>query len=227
MLLRWPPPCTAAGRTDVLRRLAEVFLALLQAESTLHRKFALHLPREATLEFKTRTVARVFHDVHLTSQDITDVLLPLLPDDNTLIMDRTFLGRTDAHEGTLARTWHDGQTLLNILVPGAFLGGAVIPLVWRVLPHQGNSCTAARLLLVARLLKVLPARRWAVVIAHREPTLQAWCSYLRWKRIWENTRTQDELARDLFTTLQQGQVRTPFERPWVYGGWMHMVITSD
>lgn len=109
---------------------------------------------KATLESKTRTVARVFHDAQLNPQDVIDVLLPLLPDSKlTLIMDRT--------------TWHYGQTPLNILVLGAILGGAVIPLVWSILPHQGDSCTAARILLVARLLKVLPARRWAVSIADR------------------------------------------------------------
>lgn len=210
---RWPH-----RRTDALRRLAEVLLAVLQAESTLHRKIALHLPRAATLESKTRTVARVFHDAQLAQQDVTDVLLPLLPDGKlTLIMDRT--------------TWHYGQTPLNILVLGALLGGAVIPLVWSILPHQGNSCTAARILLVARLLKVLPARRWAVVIADREFVGREWCLFLRWKRIRqcirirENTRIEDELVRDLFTTLQPGQVRTLFERTWVYGGWMHVVIT--
>ena len=64
--------------------------------------------------------------------------------------------------------WHSGQTPLNILVLGALLGGAVIPLVWSILPHQGDNCTAAQILLVARLLKVLPAQRWAVVIADRE-----------------------------------------------------------
>ncbi len=205
-------------RLDALRRLAEVLLALLQAESTLHRKIALHLPRNASLESKTRTVARVFHDAQLTPQDVCDVLLPLLPDGKlTLIMDRT--------------TWHYGQTPLNILVLGAILGGAVIPLVWSILPHQGNSSTAARILLVARLLKVLPARRWAVLIADREFVGLEWCSFLRWKRIRqclrirENTRIEDELARELFTTLQPGEVRTLFERTWVYGGWMHVVIT--
>ncbi|GGM18344.1 hypothetical protein GCM10010841_28060 [Deinococcus aerophilus] len=210
---RWPH-----RRTDALRRLAEVLLAVFQAESTLHRKIALHLPRSATLESKTRTVARVFHDARLTPQDVTDVLLPLLPDGRlTLVMDRT--------------TWHYGQTPLNILVLGALLGGTVIPLVWSMLPHQGNSCTAARILLVARLLKVLPARRWAVVIADREFVGREWCSFLRWKRIRhcirirENTRIEDELVRNLFTTLQPGQVRTLFERTWVYGGWMHVVIT--
>ncbi|WP_019011643.1 IS4 family transposase [Deinococcus aquatilis] len=205
-------------RVDALKRLAEVLLALLQAESTLHRKIALHLPREATLESKTRVVARVFHDAQLTPQDVCDVLLPLLPDGKlTLVMDRT--------------TWHYGQTPLNILVLGAILGGAVIPLVWKVLPHQGNSCTAARILLVARLLKVLPNKRWAVLIADREFVGQEWCRYLRWKRIRhclrirENTRIEDELVRDLFLDLKPGEVRTLFERTWVYGGWMHVVIT--
>lgn len=111
-----------------------MLLALLQAESTLHRKIALHLPRNASLEANTRTVARGFYDAQLTPQDVCDVLLPLLPDRKlTLIMDRT--------------TWHYGQTPLNILVLGAILGGAVIPLVWAILPHQGNSSATARILL--------------------------------------------------------------------------------
>ena len=90
---------------------------------------------------------------------------------------------------------------------------------------------AARILLVARLLKVLPARRWTVLIADREFVGQEWCNFLRWKRIRqclcirENTRIADELARELFTKLQPGEVRTLFERTWVYGGWMHVVIT--
>ena len=37
-------------RIDALKRLAEVHLAVLQAESTLHRKIALQLPWDASLE---------------------------------------------------------------------------------------------------------------------------------------------------------------------------------
>ena len=71
-------------------RLAEVLLGILQAESALHRKIALHLPRSASLESKTRVVARVFQDLHLTSQDVLDVLFPLLPEGKlTMVMDRT------------------------------------------------------------------------------------------------------------------------------------------
>ncbi|CAM3601542.1 Transposase, IS4 [Deinococcus frigens] len=70
-----------------------------------------------------------------------------------------------------------------------------------------------------------------MLIADREFTLQEWCQFLRWKRIrhclriWENTCVNDELARDLFMTLQPGEVWTLFERTWVYGGWMNVVIT--
>jgi len=189
-------------RVDALKRLTEVLLAVLQAESTLQRRIALHLPRAATLESKTRTIARVFHDAQLNPQDVCDVLLPLLPDGKlTLIMDRT--------------TWHSGQTPLNILVLGALLGGAVIPLVWSMLLHQGNSCTAVRIRLAARLLKVLPARRWVVLIADREFVVLRWKRIRQCVRIRENTRSEDELVRDLLTMLQPEKVHTLFERTWV------------
>ena len=79
--------------------------------------------------------------------------------------------------------------------------------------HQGNSSGAARILLVAQLLKVLPAKRWAVLIADREFVGKEWCAYLRWRgvkrcfRIKENTRIDDLLARDQFKDLQPGEVR--------------------
>ena len=218
-------------RTDALVRLGEVLLGILQAESTQHRKIALHLPRTASLDSKTRVVARVFHDTHLTPQDVLNVLLPLIPSGRlTMVMDRT--------------TWHYGQTPLNILVLGVALGGVVLPLVWTVLPHQGNvlartapmrtlgrSSGAARILLVDRLLKVVPAKRWAVLIADREFVGKEWCAWLSWKglkrcfRIKENTRIDDLLAKDQFQDLQPGEVRAVFEKAWVYGTWMRVVVT--
>jgi len=205
-------------RTDALFRLAEVLLGILQAESAMHRNIALHLPRTASLDSKTRVVARVFHDLQLTPQDVLNVLLPLLPDGKlTMVMDRT--------------TWHYGQTPLNLLVLGVALGGVVLPLAWTVLPHQGNSSWAARILLVAQLLKVLPAKRWAVLIADREFVGKQWCAWLRWKgikrcfRIKETTRIDDLLAKDQFLELQPGEVRSVFENAWVYGTWMRVVVT--
>ena len=100
-----------------------------------------------------------------------------------------------------------------------------------MLPHQGNSSGAARILLVAQLLKVLPAKRWAVLIADREFVGKEWCVYLRWKgikrclRIKENTRIDDLLARNQFNDLQPGEVRAMFEKAWVYGTLMRVVVT--
>jgi len=84
---------------------------------------------------------------------------------------------------------------------------------------------------VARLLKVLPAKRWAVLIADREFVGKEWCVYLRWKGIkrcfWieENTRIDDLLAKEQFQDLQPGEVRPVFENAWVYGTWMRVVVT--
>lgn len=206
-------------RTDSLRCVAEVIFGILQAESTLHRKIALHINRPATTESITRMVARVFHDAGLSQQDVQDILLPLLPAGKLkLVMDRT--------------NWTLGQRSLNLLVLGVVIGKNVLPLAWIELDHGGNSHTYARIWLVSKLLKRLPAQRWAVVIADREFVGKEWLTFLKWKkikrciRIRENTAIDDdEYARDCFTTLQPGEVQTLFERAWVYGSWMHVVAT--
>lgn len=208
----------AHHRCDTLRRVAEVLFGIIQAESTLHRKIALHIDREATPASITRMVARTFHETNLTQQDVLDVLLPLLPAGKlTFVMDRT--------------NWKLGSHDFNLLVLGVCLGGIVLPLVWKVLPHGGNSDMRGRMLLVGLLLKRLPAQRWAVLIADREFIGQEWFRFLRDRkikrciRIRENTVLDDEPARDHFQNLKPGEVRSMFERVWVYGSWMGVVAT--
>jgi hypothetical protein len=205
-------------RRDTLRRVAEVLFGILQAESTVHRKIALHIDRAATPASITRMVARTFHETNLTPQDVCDVLLPLLPTGKlTFVMDRT--------------NWKLGSTDLNLLVLGVALGDVVLPLTWKVLPHGGNSDMRGRMLLVGLLLKRLPARRWAVLIADREFIGQEWFSFLRDRkikrciRIREDTLLDDEAARDHFQNLKPGEVRGVVERVWVYGSWMQVVAT--
>lgn len=208
----------AHHRRDTLRRVAEVLFGILQAESTLHRKIALHIDREATPASITRMVARTFHETNLTPQDVADVLLPLLPPGKlTFVMDRT--------------NWKLGSHDLNLLVLGVALGDVVLPLIWKVLPHGGNSDMRARMLLVGLLLKRLPARRWAVLIADREFIGQEWFSFLRDRkirrciRIREDTLLDEEPARAYFQNLLPGEVRGVFEQAWVYGSWMQVVAT--
>ncbi len=71
-------------------------------------------------------VARTFHETHLTPQDVHGVLLSLLPAGKlTFVLDRT--------------NWKLGAADLNLLVLGVALGGVVLPLNWKVLPHGGSS----------------------------------------------------------------------------------------
>lgn len=208
----------AHHRSDTLRRVAEVLFGIIQAESTLHRKIALHIEREASSASITRMVARTFHETQLTPQDVCDVLLPLLPVGKlTFVLDRT--------------NWKLGQGDLNFLVLGVVLGGVVLPLNWKVLPHGGSSEMRARMFVVGQLLKRLPARRWAVLIADREFVGQEWFTFLRDRgikrciRIRESTLLDDQPARDQFQNLQLGEVRGVFDGAWVYGSWMQVVAT--
>ncbi|OLV15824.1 Mobile element protein [Deinococcus marmoris] len=78
---------------------------IVQAETTRHRKIAIHLRSMATLDSRTKTVARTFHDARLSEQDVLDILLPLLPDGKLIfVMDRTFLGTTDCRR-EIAPVW--------------------------------------------------------------------------------------------------------------------------
>lgn len=127
--------------------------------------------------------------------------------------------------------WQHGQAELNLLVLGVVISGVTLPLVWVALPHGGNSDSAARMRLVARLLKHLPARRWKALVADRKFIGQEWFTFLQERRLprcirlRENTRLDHEFVRDAFQLLERAQVRGLFERAWVYGSQMQVVAT--
>ncbi|GAA5504376.1 IS4 family transposase ISDge11 [Deinococcus xinjiangensis] len=163
-------------------------------------------------------VVTQFGELKNIGQDVLDILLLLFPEGKlTSVMDRT--------------SWKYGQTHLNVLVLAVWVGDLALQLAWKVLPHGGNSDMRTRMFLVGTLLRHLPARRWAVLIADREFIGQEWFSFLRDRgikrciRIRENTLIDEEKAKVEFQNLQVGQVRGLLERAWVYGSWMQVVAT--
>lgn len=88
-----------------------------------------------------------------------------------------------------------------------------------------------RMFLVGTLLRHIPARRWAVIIANREFIGQEWFTFLRDRgikrciRIRENILIDEEKAKVAFQDLQPGQVRGLLERAWVSGSFMQVVAT--
>jgi hypothetical protein len=207
-------------RIDFLYKVAYVLFGIIQAKSTRHADIAIHLGGDASIESKTKAVARTFHDAGLSETDILKILLPLLPDGKLIfVMDRT--------------NWQHGQTPINILALGVVFFDVVIPLVREVLDHRGNSNTATRIVLVQRLLKFIPAKRWKVLIADREFIGKDWFDFLRLKRIKrcirikESTQMDEHLAKDAFKNLAAGEIRGLFDKAIVYGSIMQVVATKS
>jgi hypothetical protein len=205
-------------RIDSLKRSAAVIFGIISSESTRHRKIAAHINCDATLDSKTKMVARTFHQENLTEQNVLDILLPLLPEGKLMfVLDRT--------------NWKHGQADINILALGVAISGVVIPLMHEIIPHGGNSCAQTRIQLIKRLLKVIPAKRWLVLIADREFIGEEWFTFLKQKkikrciRIKENTRMDELLVRDQFKNLQPTEVRGVMEKAWIYGSLMQVVAT--
>jgi len=127
--------------------------------------------------------------------------------------------------------WEHGQADLNLLVLGVVLDGFTLPLVWTALPHGGSSDQAARQRLVARLLKIIPATRWRVLVADREFLGGEWFAFLRRRKVKRcirvrlDTRVDGEPVSEAFAHVQHGQVVALLEKANIYGQCMQLVVT--
>ena len=135
---------------------------------------------------------------------------------------------------TLDRTnWEHGQTPLNLLVIGVVLAGFTLPLAWVALEHGGCSDSATRQRLVARVLRVLPAKRWKALVADREFIGTQWFTFLRKRKIRRVIRLRADSVIDTlraavwFDDVQPGKLRCLFERGNVYGSVMQVVATRS
>ena len=79
--------------------MVDLILAMVSAESIIHRHLAPQMPGHSDLDAKKRRVERGVHDLQLTAQVLLALLLvQVAPGKLLLSLDGTFLGRTDAHE---------------------------------------------------------------------------------------------------------------------------------
>ncbi|MGI8748343.1 MAG: transposase [Deinococcus sp.] len=182
-------------------------------------------------------------------------MLTLLPDTRPreFILDRTFLGRTDAHvvqgsEGGLgpflirlcvlvpevrtpARNWKYGQQDVNILLLAVIWRGVAIPLLFELLPHWGSSDTKLRHTLIDDALCLLSASRIQVLYADREFIGHEWIQGLAFKgipicvRLRLDTVVDEWPARDWLQDLQPGNTGIWVEQVDVCGQPMNVTLT--
>ena len=136
---------------------------------------------------------------------------------------------------TMDRTnWKFGRCDINILMLGIAHRGLAIPVVWTLLPHQGNSCTAERIELIERFVNLFGRQRIRALLADREFVGGNWLIFLQRQqiafriRIKHNTRVPnhwnvDFPASQLFNNLRPGEVRLLQGRRPIWGCFVFLV----
>jgi len=97
--------------------------------------------------------------------------------------------------------WQWGKSPINILMLSLVYKGTAIPLLWSMIPHKGNSNTAARIALMERFVRQFGADRIAGLLCDREFVGKAWFNYLKKARIAFYIRIRNNAV----TTNRQGR----------------------
>ena len=207
-------------RIDTIRRFVDTVLAIISAQSVTQSDLAPNMPRNSSIEAKSRRVERTMQDSQLTADLFLILMLTQLPKGKLLLsIDRT--------------NWERGEASLNLLVLGVVVNGYTIPLVWTTLDHSGNSDTKARQWLILQLLKYLPAQRWLGIVADREFIGAAWfrflrrCKIRRALRIKKSARINGLRAAKWFEDIKVNEFYCLAKKANIYGEVMQVVATRS
>jgi len=152
--------------------LAWLVLLILQRGSVCLWRLAAHVASSAELASVQRRFYRFFQFVHLDGAvfaRIVVALLGLAGKPWVLAIDRT--------------NWDFGRARINILMLALECNGIGIPLIWSLLPTQGNSATADRTALLDRLARAFPGLSIASLTGDREFIGEGWMNYLAERNI--------------------------------------------
>lgn len=184
--------------------LAQLMIGLLIARTVNWTRIANVVEGEYSNQVVYRRIQRFFSWTGLSQETYCHFVVAAMPGQGfTLAMDRT--------------NWKLGKSDLNILMLGFVWQGLVIPLMWTVLDHAGNSNMQQRKALLGQLLKCCPELNILAFVADREFIGEDWLAYLKQEqiprciRIRQNTRlwrfSSGPSAYEKFATLKMGETR--------------------
>jgi hypothetical protein len=99
--------------------------------------------------------------------------------------------------------WKFGKVDINILAIGIFYNNIAVPVLWKILPKQGNSNTKERIELIERFLSIFGEGKIDFITGDREFIGKEWSSYLISKsinfyiRIKGNERTHTKSRKNV------------------------------
>ena len=172
-----------------LLTLAVLIMGVAQARTVNLTHLASHVPGNATHASAYRRLQRFFQFVRLDTDRMAQFVVHMLNLERKkcLALDRT--------------NWKIGATDVNILMLAIVTRRFRVPLMWSLLPHQGNSDTDQRIALMRRYLALFPAASIELLLADREFIGTRWMNFLQQHQIPFAIRVKD----DMTLTLADGQ----------------------
>jgi hypothetical protein len=172
-----------------LLTLAVLIAGLAQSRTVNLSHLASHCPGHASHASRYRRLQRFFQFVRLDMDSMALLVVHMLNLDRPkcLALDRT--------------NWKIGSTDVNILMLAVVTRRFRVPLLWTLLPHQGNCDTASRIALLRRYLALFPASSIKCLFADREFIGAQWMDFLNQNNIPFVIR----MKADMSVTLQGGQ----------------------
>lgn len=149
-----------------LLSLAVLIAGLAQSRTLNLSHLASHLPGPACYASHYRRLQRFFQFVRLDTDRMALLVVQMLNLERPkcLALDRT--------------NWKIGATDVNILMLAIVTRRFRVPLLWTLLPHQGNSDTSQRIALIRRYLDLFPASSITMLLADREFIGAEWMDFL-------------------------------------------------
>jgi hypothetical protein len=174
------------ARTDCMARM---LIALIQNRTVNLARLAVTFASGAKLDSRYKRIQRFFSQWTIDISVVAPWVLGLfgLSDQPVyLALDRT--------------NWRWGKKDINILMLSVVYKGIALPVLWRLLPHRGNSSTALRIELIQQFIDQVGADRIAGILADREFIGRDWIAWLQKARIPFCIR----LKNNLITTNARG-----------------------
>ena len=184
---------------------AGIIIALLKVRTVNFTELAVAFPGKAKKDSKYRRIQRFFESVSFDDALIAKLIVKFLGIKDklwTLTIDRT--------------NWKFGKLNINILTLGIAHLGVAFPILWTMLPKQGNSNTEERIELMDRFIEIFGVDKIDCLTGDREFFGIKWYSCLIEKLIKIRLRIKDDIlvansrgipvhAKTLFRFLKPGQ----------------------
>ncbi len=170
--------------------LIQFLLAILIERSVSMPKLSLVLASDAKPESNRTRIRRFLDDHRIQPLAFAKIIASFLPQEPWILaIDRT--------------NWFWGKTSFNLLVVAVVFEGVAIPLLWKTLPHGGNSHTDDRIGIISDFIAQFGAKKILYVTGDREFIGKSWLQWLRKNQIPFRIR----LRRDDLVQTPRGEIK--------------------